>query len=243
MTSDWIKRSGIVLRNSTSKESDGVITCLSKEGFFSFYAHGVKKITSKSAMSLQPLSSCEFSLSIDSKGNATLKEASLLEILLPSENLDAFSIDNLLIELSLRFLQEDEAAEAFPWVLRAFQAIKKGGDPYCAGLICFAHLLVIGGIGLDVDECVCCGARNKIETIDLDTGGFVCPSCFQNETMGKVSREILKIYRYIFKAPLTDYGRVNLGWEACRPIYLSLGHYLEKNTGVKLRTLDLLSKI
>ena len=243
MTNDWIKKSGVVLRDSTSKENDGVITCLSKEGFFSFYAHGVKRMTSKSGMFLQPLSFCEFSLSIDSKGGATLKEASLMETLLPSENLDAFSSDNLLIELSLRFLQEDEAAEAFPWVLSAFQTIKKGHDPYCVGLICFAHLLVIGGIGLDVDECVCCGARNIIETIDLDAGGFICPSCFQAETMGRVSRDVLKIYRYIFKAPITDYGRVNLGWEACRPIYLSLGHYLEKNTGVKLRTLDLLSKI
>lgn len=243
MTNDWIKKSGVVLRNSTSKENDGVITCLSKEGFFSFYARGVKRMTSKSGMFLQPLSFCEFSLSIDSKGGATLKEASLMETLLPSENLDAFSIDNLLIEFSLRFLQEDEAAEAFPWVLSAFQTIKKGHDPYCVGLICFAHLLVIGGIGLDVDECVCCGARNIIETIDLDAGGFICPSCFQAETMGRVSRDVLKIYRYIFKAPITDYGRVNLGWEACRPIYLSLGHYLEKNTGVKLRTLDLLSKI
>lgn len=243
MTNDWIKRSGVVLRNSTSKESDGVITCLSGEGLFSFYAHGVKKMTSKAGMSLQPLSYCEFSLSVDSRGNATLKEASLIESLLPSENLDAFSIDNLLIELSLRFLQEDEASEAYPWVLNAFRAIKKGSDPYCAGLICFAHLLAIGGIGLDVDKCVCCGAKDKIETIDLDAGGFICPSCYQNETMGKVSRDVLKIYRYIFKAPIADYGRVKLGWEACRPIYLSLDHYLEKNTGVKLRTLDLLSKI
>ena len=235
-------REGLIIRVTEMKERDAMARAIGPDGFFSFYAYGVKKLGSSNASAVQLLSHGEYVLHERSEDFLALKEASPRALYLPNENLSAMVIASLLVELANVFVQEDEAPKAYPWILGALKTMKESGDAFTPGLICFAHLLALGGIGLDLDECVICGSKSKIEGISFEDGGFVCPDCFESDRMEKPSRDVLKMYRYIFKAPLSDYGRVRFEETACLPLYMRLGAYLEAMTGIKLRALELLRR-
>lgn len=242
-TSEIIQKEGLVLRLSDMKESDAMVKAIGPDGLFSFYARGVKKLDSKNGAATAVLALSSFTLTRSSAGALTLKEACAKELLYPSDQLTGLSIASFLLEAANSLVQEDEAAEAYPWLLGALKAIKEGKEPFAAGLICFAHILAIGGIGLDVDECVLCGGKKKIVALSYQDGGYVCQDCFDPAYMEKTPDLHLKMLRYIFKAPVGDYGRVSFAPGDCRPLYARLGEYVEEMTGTHLRSLDFLMKI
>lgn len=243
-TSDIISTSGIILRLSPSKEHDGMILALSKDGFLSFYAHGIGKLTSKYAASLQPLTLSSFTLRKSSSGSLSLKEASIISSFYGKDHdLPEMGVASILIELSTHFVQEDEAKDIYPYLERTISVLNEGKDPYCAGLIFFARVLIAMGIGLNVDECVSCGNKKGITAISFAEGGLLCHDCATSLGVESRALEALKVYRYIFKAPLEDIGRVRLDSSLAKALFRELAVYLEQLTGAKLKSVDFLEQI
>lgn len=242
-TNAIISKEGLVLRLSEMKESDAMVKAIGPDGVFSFYARGIRKLDSKNGAATAVLAFSTFTLTESNAGALTLKEACAHELLYPGDDLAGLAVASFLLEAANSLVQEDEAPAAYPWLLEALRAIKAGKEPYTVGLICFAHLLTIGGIGLNVDECVFCGGKKKIASLSYEDGGFICSECFDPETSEKAPELLLKMVRYIFKAPLSDYGRVSFTAGECRPLYAGLGQYVLDMTGTHLRSLDFLMKI
>ena len=59
----------------------------------------------------------------------------------------------------------------------------------------------IKDFGINLDECVSCGAKTGIVTIDGDKGGLVCKNCYQNERIVKSKTiQLLRMYFYLILA-------------------------------------------
>lgn len=239
-TAEVKKIRGIVIRQSDAKETAAVVTAINEEGLFSFFAHGIKKMGGKNAAGCSLLSFSEFSVSESGSGTLTLKEASPLQSYLQTDSFDSCVCESLLVEMAGRLVQEDEAPEAYPWFIGALQAIHDGKDPYTATLIAMAHFLELCGIGLQVNECVICGSKERISGVSYEEGGFVCHHCFDPSAMEKSPDMVLKILRYIFKAPLSDFGRVSLDRDFALRVARQLIQYIDEMTGTKLRSFDVL---
>lgn len=238
-TADVKKIKGIVIRLVDYKEADLIVTALSKEGLLSFYARGARKLTSKNQAALQSLVESEFLLSLSSQGLATLKEATPLKSFLPND-FESCIYSSLLLEILTRLIAEEDASGLYSSFRFVLEGINDGKDPLTGALMFFAEALTLAGIGLEVDSCVLCGAKNKIRTVSFTEGGYICEDCYDPESMQTYPSMYLKILRYIFKAPIEDYGRVALDKDYGLRVLKGLLDYTEEMTGVKLRSCDAL---
>ena len=243
MQKSELTRRGLVLRCSEYKEADAMVNAISPDGFFSFSAKGVRKLTSKNAASVQPFSYSEFALMVSSSGGLSLKQGSLLSNFQIEGSIEAMAILSFLQELTLKIVQEDEASAAYPYLLKACECIKEGKDPLTMGLLYFAKVLLGGGYGLDVDECVSCHKKKGIVALSYEEGGFLCKDCSTEASLGKSSLEKLKIARYIFRCKESDFPRVEFDKKDALPFYQELGEYLENLTGCRLKSLSMIKSL
>ncbi len=238
-----VNKEGIVLRVVKTKESDAMVTALSEEGLFSFYARGVSKLTSKNGPACQALCRSLFSLSQGKGGAYTLSESKLLKNYMPLESdLTKLSALSFLQEVSAKLIQQDEGALDYPYLLKALD-LMDSFDPLTLCCLYFAKLLIHGGIGLDVDECVLCQKKEGIVGISYEEGGFVCKDHVHEVEAKIVSPRKLKILRYLFRAPLESFDHIAFEKEECKEILLDLGEYLNQLTGANLKSLTILAKI
>lgn len=243
MQRNEILRPGLVLRLSEFKEADAMVNVISADGFFSFLAKGVRKLTSKNSPSVQPFSYSEFSLMQSSSGALTLKQGGLMDNFQSDESIEEMTVLSFLQEATLKLVQEDEASLAFPFLLEACSQMKKGKDPLTLGLIYFAKVLLNGGYGLDVDECVICHKKTSIVSLSYEEGGFLCKDHFDQDSSEAPSLMKLKIVRYLFRCTKEDFGRVEFAKKETIPLYEELGLYTENLTGCRLKSLSLIKKL
>ncbi len=243
MQTSEISRKGLVLRLSEYKEADGMVNAIFEDGYFSFSAKGVRKLTSKNSASVQPFSYSEFSLMASSSGGLSLKSGSLVENFQIEGGIEAMTVLSFMQELTLKVVQEDEASSAFPYLLKACQCLKDGKDPLTIGLLYFAKVLVGGGYGLDVDECVLCHKKKGIVALSYEEGGFLCDDHFDPERHEKTSLERLKIARYIFRCKESDFPRIEFAKKDTITLLKELGAYLENLTGCRLKSLSMIKRL
>lgn len=232
---------GYVIHLSAYKDNDSMVTVYSSEGSVSFLARGIQKTTSKNAGSCQLLSYSRFSLEVGKSGGYSLKEGISLKPIDGRDNLERLTAFSFLAEISSKLIQEDEVKEAYPWLKGSLDALEGNADPFSVSLIYFAHLLVIGGYGLDVDECIYCQSKSNIKGVSYSDGGFVCAN-EMDEGATPLDARHLKILRYIFRCGVADIQRVAFTKEECQGFFQSLSQYLADLTGVELKSIDLLLK-
>lgn len=233
---------GIVLRLTPFKDTDAMINAISEEGFLSFKARGVEKLTSKNAPSVQPLTLSQFVLMESPNGGLSLKEGDAIEFFGKIDDLSNAAALSLIQELTLKIIQEDEAAMAYPYLLQALRLISMGKDGLNMGLLYFAKVLSIGGYGLNVDRCVACGEQKDIVCLSYSEGGFLCRDDYDPESDNKTTPRRLQIARFLFKCEAKDFERANFTKEECSLFYEEFGEYLENLTGVRLKSITLVRK-
>jgi len=233
---------GYVIRTVNYRESDQMITFLTPNGLISFLAHGVNKPTSKNAASCRLLSHSKVSLTEGKVGLLSLSEGICLAPIPEKEDLTTMASLTFLAELSAQVLQGDDSPKAYPWLEASVEAIRSGFDPLTSCLLYFAHILLISGFGLNVDECVYCGKKKDIVGITYQDGGFICRHCLSDSGTETKPRE-LNIIRYSFRCGLEDFRRVAFTKEECCQLLLKFSDYLNNLTGVKLKSLSIIQKL
>lgn len=227
---------GYVLKLAPYKENDNIVTIINEDGYFSFRARGVKKISSNNASSLLLLAKSSFLLT--KNGDFwTLKEGTLLEDPPYQDDLNAMASLSFIAELSSRLIMEEEAKDCFPWLEKALNSIKEGFSSLTAALLIAAHFSILAGYGLDVDECVYCHSKKQINGVNYSDGGFVC----KNEDAPGTKRmtpRMLNILRYCFKCPLENFARVSFENKECVELICDLSKNLDTFLGLKLKTIS-----
>lgn len=230
---------GYIVHLSNYKDNDAMIRVFTKDGAFSFLAHGVLKPTSKKAAACQLLSYSRFSLEPGKNGAYSLNEAQSLTPIDGRDSLERLTSYSFISELTAKLVQDEEAKEAYPWLEAAMKALEGNGDAFSVSLIYFAHLLILCGYGLDVDECIYCQSKTGIKGVSYSDGGFVCANEIDEGATPLDSRH-LKILRYVFRCGIADISRVSFSKEECQGFIQSLSQYLADLTGVELKSTALL---
>ena len=234
---------GVVIRQVTLKENDVMIDAIGPKGLFSFFARGVMKIDSKNSASCQLLAHSKFSLAVGPSGGLSLSESEAIKNYGFGETLERLAVLNFIAELSAKVVQKDESIAVWPWLIGTLQAIDGKASALTAGLVYFAHVLAIGGYGLNVDSCVLCGKKSSIIAISFRDGGFVCSDCFDPLTMVKSNAREMKVVRYLFKCAPNDIPRIAFEKDEMKKTFDDLSVYLNDLTGVTLRSKALIDKV
>ena len=236
------EREGYVIRAANFRDSDQMISALTSDGLISFLARRVNKPTSKNGPACRLLAHSKFSLSEGKAGGFSLRESLCLAPAPEKEDLLTMASLTFIAELSSKTLQGEGLGKEYPWLARAVEAIREGFDPLTSVLVLFAHYLALEGFGLNVDECVYCGAKTGIVGLSYQDGGFVCRKCL-NESATEANSRKLKIIRYCFRCGLSDFSRVTFQKEECIGLISELCQYLNDLTGVRLKSLSIIQKL
>lgn len=174
----------LVVRNVAYGESDVVATLLTaNEGKVAAIVRGARKGSRRVSGALEPMHTIE--ITYEDKGSelVTLKEARVVRARTAMlTDLDALEAGGLLLRWARHmFPAKTEERAAFATLVLALDALDaREKDPRAILAFAGVRLLADVGWGIELAQCVTCGARcpdDAAATLDATKGGIVCRKC------------------------------------------------------------------
>ena len=230
---------GIILKSVPYKESDAIITLLTKnEGLVSFKARGVHKINSKNSSITQLYTIGEYKL--DGKTDYSNKT-----LISGTSNFFPLKIYNdLMYSCLLSFISEialiykDEYKEVYDLLETTIKNLDNI-DILTMSLMVLKYILKWNGILFEVDKCVKCESKS-IEVFNYDAGGFLCKKCMKGTQFSIDNINYLKQIRIVMKANIENIYSYKIDEVLGDKILIDLFKYIENNLGTYYKTKDML---
>ena len=90
----------------------------------------------------------------------------------------------------------------------------------------------------NLDECVLCGSKQGIVTIDADKGGYICLNCLTNELI--VDKKVIKMLRMYYYVNIKSITAIKVDDNVKIIINKFLDMYYDRYTGLYLKHLLIL---
>ena len=206
---------GIILKSVPYKESDAIITLLTKEGLISFKARGIHKINSKNVSLVQLYTIGEYKLDekTDYSNKTLISGSSLYFPLAIYEDLKYSCLLSFISETIINFKDEySEAYEIIETVIRNLDKI----DILTMTLMVQKYILKWNGVIFEVEKCM---------------KGY-------NFSISNLS--YLKTIRLVLKANIENIFSYQVDEIIGHKILIDLFKYIENNLGVYHKTKDML---
>lgn len=243
MNKDEQKVKGIVLKQIEYKDNDVIINLLSEKGkLFSFYARGIKKITSKNANAVQVFVYSEIEYFHNQKGLHTLKRAKTIK-----NYFNEFDDYNkIIVAFMLLDIINDVGALSLNDSPRLFQLLHSSLilineiDENLLLAFFMIDIMRQQGITLVVDHCAVC-ENDKVNYISIENGGFICHNCLDNNNESKYDIEILKLFRIINKIELDGLKTLDFTHNNYKLILNIIYSFYNSYTGLIVKNFEKLS--
>jgi len=245
----YITTTGLVLRETTYKESSKILTVLTeKEGRITVLAKGARRKGSKIGAAAQLLSYSEMTL-YQSKGPWTLTESHSIEMFQGlREDLVLLALGSYFAKLLEVLSDEDSPSpEMLSLGLNALFALSEMKRPPEIVKPSFEmRLMCAAGFEPAVEACNGCFSEEIAEPVLSLYGGTVsCRSC-QNAPESEIARlcpESLKALRYIINADPKKLYSFKLEGEALKNLYRASEEYTKAQTDRFFKTLDFYNSV
>jgi DNA repair protein RecO (recombination protein O) len=205
----------IVLRTRRLGEADAILTLFSADrGKFDAVARGIRKLTSRKAGHLEPLTHATLLLAHGSNLDIITQAQALHTFLPVREDLRSLGASLYLAELVDRFTVERE--ESFPIYRLLLESLTSLSDGAHLDLVLRsfeARLLALAGFRPQLDRCVTCSQplQPVINAFSVTGGGVVCPACRPaGSGLPPISVNALKVLRLLVRGTFSDAARLRL---------------------------------
>lgn len=237
------KTEGIVLREIEYKDSDKLLTVLTRErGKLTIRARGVKRARSCSKAACQLLTFSEFTL-FEQQGRYTLTEATAKELFPELRgDLELLSLASYFAQVTDAVAQEeDPVPELLSLLLNCLYALGKLKLPQRLVKAVFElRLACVVGFLPDLRGCVVCGKQTP-DRFNITQGVLQCAACHGESTDGlrmPVSEATLSAMRYIAWADAKKLFSFRLSEDALRELSDLTESYLTLRLERGFSTLD-----
>ncbi len=234
---------GIILKETSYKEHSKIIQILTKEhGLISVIAKGSKSPKSKLRALTIRYTYGIFQIIYKEDKLSTLVGADVIN---PLENIknDILLISYLgyLSELTLQVIKHEYNKDIYNMFILSILKINEGLDPLIISNILELKYLPYLGVGISLNECVKCGKKTDILTIDGDAGGLVCKNCYTNEILADL--KTIKLIRMYYLVDIKSITEINISNKIKNEINMFIEKYYERYTGLYLKSKDFLKQI
>ncbi len=221
----------VILRHSDLGEADRLLVLFSPQrGKLRAVAKGVRKITSRKAGHLEPLTRVSLLLA-EARELPIITQAEALEAYLPlRSDLEKLSQASYVIELIDRFLPEDQLPQPQLYTLLTQTLERLARTPDAWAALRFFDLRLLDGLGFRprLFECVSCGTplRPQAQFFSFEAGGVLCPECGKHApTATPLSLNALKYLRYFQRSSWEQVAAVRPSPAARREVEAFLHGY------------------
>ena len=233
---------GIVISNVDYKESSKIINIYTKDmGIIGCISKGCKSLKSKLRLASEKFAYGTFHISYRENGLSTLMEADILDYFFNIKS-DIVKISYLayICELSSKVFRECNVKDVYSLMISAIRKLEEGYEPKVITNILELKYLNYIGINLNLDECVSCGS-NKVVTISLQKGGYICANCRSNEII--VDEKVIKLIRLYYYVDITKISNLNIDKSTSNKINHIISEYYDLYSGVASKSKDFLNKL
>lgn len=234
---------GIIISETNYSESSKILQLFTKEyGIIGLMSKGSRKLKSKLRAFSNPLSYAKFHLYYKEDALSTLIDADIIDPLVNIQNdLKKMSYANFLLELIRQVYKQNEDEELYDILIASLKKINEGFDPLIITQIVQFKALDYLGVGLNLDCCSKCETTENIVTISIDSAGYICSDCYQDER--RYSEKMYKVLRLFNYVDINKISKLELSNDTIREIDEFIDSYYDKYTGIYLITKELLKKI
>lgn len=231
--------SALILSQADYRDADVIIRVLTKEyGLLSFIAKGARKMTSKNAGSIIPVTKAE--IQFDYKDGQTmfrLKTARTRKFYRRiHEDLKLTAAAGVLCDVCAHMAHETAVSdEEFDLLEQSFDLLEEGKDPDTVISLYISDMMKLFGIQADVDECVRCG-NTTVTALSAKDGGFLCHDCAAKAGAGEISVNELRRFRLIVKGSLRHIDLITEASPAASGQLSVLIDMLRIHAGLELRS-------
>ena len=239
----YFKTEGLVLRETQYKDSDKLLTVLSKDrGKLTLRARGVRSRNSRLKSGCQLLAYSEFTV-FENKSYHLIEEAVPLQLFLPlRDDIEKLSLASYFAQVSETISQEDSPnPELLSLCLNSMYALASLDKPQKLLKAAFElRAACLAGYMPMLDECVVCG-HPQPERFHVKGGALQCTGCLLPEETGvrlPVHSSCLSAMRYITTCDLRRLFSFHLGEQGLKELSDAAETYLLSQLEQGFFTLD-----
>lgn len=234
---------GIVLSETNYSESSKILNVLTdKYGLIGIMSKGCRNIKSKLRGVSRKLVYGTFHVYYKENGLSTLITVDLInsysKILM---DLERVSYASFMIDLVLQIVKQNDDKEIFPLLRDSLNKLEEGFSSIVLTNILELKLLDFLGVKPYIDCCSKCGSDKGIVTLNVDSFGYICRNCYNNE--GLVSEKTIKMIRLYYYVDIKNISKLEVSDVVTKEINQFLDEYYEKYTGLYLKSKDFIKKI
>ena len=234
---------GIILNELSYGETSKIINVLTKEkGIIGIMCKGAKSMKSSIRAITLPFTYVKLYIYYKENKLSILKDVDLLNNFNNAKkDIMLIAYINYLTELINQVAKHDYDENLYDIFIEALKKIDEGFEPLVITNIVELKCLSYLGINLNLDECVNCGNKKNIITLDGDLGGYICQKCYTSEKIVLPKTiKLLRMYNYV---DIKNISKINIEKEVSVEINYFLNRYYERYTGLYLKSKKFLDNL
>lgn len=234
---------GFIISETPYGETSKIINVFTKEyGIIGIMCKGAKSLKSKNRVSTMRLTYAKFNLYLKKGKLSNLVSADIINPLKRiKEDIILISYLSYISELTSQVIKQSNNPRIYDDFIAAILKIEEGLDPLVITNILEIKYLSELGVLFSLDECVICGSKTNIATIDADKGGFVCLNCLTNEII--VDAKVIKMLRMYYYVNIKGISAIKIEENIKKVINDFLDTYYERYTGLYLNSKNFLKNL
>lgn len=234
---------GFILTETPYGETSKIINVFTKDyGIIGIMCKGAKSLKSKNRVSTMRLNYAKFNIYYKKDKLSQLVSADILNPLKKiKSDIVLISYLNYLAELTNQVIKQSNNLAIYDEFIAAILKIEEGLDPLVITNILEIKYLAELGVLFSLDECVICGSKTNIATIDADKGGFICLNCLTNEVI--VDKKVIKMLRMYYYVNIKSISNIKVEDNIKDVINKFLDMYYERYTGLYLNSKNFLKNL
>ena len=234
---------GFILSETSYGETSKIINVWTKKyGVIGIMCKGAKSLKSKNRVSTMRFSYAKFNIYLKQGKLSTLVSADVINPLKKiRSDITLIGYLSYLTELTEQVIKQNNDLLLFDDFINSVLKIEDGLDPLVITNILEIKYLEKLGVLFNLDECVVCGSKNNIVTINADKGGFICFNCLSNEVI--VDKKVIKMLRMYYYVNIKSITNIKVEDNIKNIINKFLDMYYDRYTGLYLNSKNFLKNV
>ena len=234
---------GFILSETSYGETSKIVNVWTKKyGVIGIMCKGAKSLKSKNRVSTMRFSYAKFNIYLKQGKLSTLVSADVINPLKKiRSDITLIGYLSYLTELTEQVIKQNNDLLLFDDFINSVLKIEDGLDPLVITNILEIKYLEKLGVLFNLDECVVCGSKNNIVTINADKGGFICLNCLSNEVI--VDKKVIKMLRMYYYVNIKSITNIKVEDNIKNTINKFLDMYYDRYTGLYLNSKNFLKNV
>ena len=233
---------GIVISQRDYGETSKIVNVLTEEGIIGLMAKGAKTMKSELRSITGKLDYCKYNIYYKEGKLSPLTSGDVINYFKEiRKDINKISYASFLLELAEQVMKQNLDKEVYNLLINGLIKINEGYDPLVITNIIELKYLDFLGVMPNIDGCNICGRSTNIKTISCDVGGYICTSCYKNETLK--DEKTIKLIRMFYYVDISKISKLDISLNIKKEINSFLDDYYDKYTGLYLKNKSFLKNL